>query len=348
MSPVSLRKTAHTLQTPCALTLFALLLLASVVPNARAQAIGAHRGNVGGSGGNHTIQGRIISPLGKLPESRIRITIEHSDVGTLSTVAGDDGGFIFSNLEGGTYRVTIDAGKEFEIARESVYIENDKLSYNLPVYLRLKPEANPAMAGVPKPALDLFVKALEAGQKNENEKAMSLLAEAIKLHPDFALAHSELGLLLFKSGQLDKALEEYKVAIKGLPDDASIQLNYGIALLEKKDYGEAEKQLRRAAKKMDKSPQAHMYFGVALMRRKGADEAERARNFDEAEKEFQQSIKLGGDNVARAHYYLGGLYWAKQNFKKAADELETFLKLSPKAPDAEQIRATVKDLRSKS
>ena len=348
MSPVSLRKTAHILKTPCALMLFAVLLLICAAPAARAQAIGAHRGNVAGTGGNHTIQGRIISPLGKLPESRIRITAEHTDVGTLSTVASDDGSFIFSNLEGGTYRVTIDAGKDFELARESVYIENSKASYNLPIYLRLKPEANPAMAGVPKPALDLFIKAREAVQKNENEKAMSLLTEAIKLHPDFALAHSELGLLLFKSGQLDKAIEEYKIAIKALPDDASIQLNYGIALLEKKDYVEAEKQLRRAVKKLDKSPQAHMYFGIALMRRKGADEAERARNFDEAEKEFQQSIKLGGESSARAHYYLGGLYWARQHFKKAADELETYLKLSPKAPDAEQVRATVKDLRSKS
>jgi Tfp pilus assembly protein PilF len=348
MSQVSLRNTARAPETLCALALLALLLLASAAPTARAQAIGAHRGEIAGTGGLHTIQGRIISPLGKMPESRIRITIEHTDVGTRSTVADDDGSFMFNNLERGTYRVTIDAGQEFEVARESVYIEDSKVSYNLPVYLRLKPEANPAMAGVPKPALDLFGKALEAAQKNETEKAMSLLTEAIKLHPDFALAHSELGLLLFKSGQLDKALEEYKIAIKALPDDASIQLNYGIALLEKKDYGEAEKHLRRAVKKLDKLPQARMYLGIALMRRKGADEAERARNFDEAEREFQQSIKLGGDSSARAHYYLGGLYWAKQNFKKAADELETYLKLSPKAPDAEQVRATVKDLRSKS
>jgi Tfp pilus assembly protein PilF len=314
-------------------------MLASVVPNARAQAIGAHRGNVGGSGGNHTIQGRIISPLGKLPESRIRITIEHTDVGTLSTVAGDDGGFIFNNLEGGTYRVTIDAGKEYEITRESIYIENDKLSYNLPIYLRLKPEANPAMAGVPKPALDLFGKALEAEQKNDNEKAMSLLGEAIKLHPDFALAHSELGMIYMKTNQLDKALEEHKAAVKVLPDDPGVQLNYGITLTQKKEFAEAEKQLRRGLKKFDKSAQGHMYLGVTLIALK---------RIDEAEGELRQAVKLGGDLMGAAHKYLGGIYWAKRDYKKAADELETFLKLSPKAPDAEQIRATIKDLRSKS
>lgn len=339
MPPVSFRETTHALLTLCALTLFASLLLVFATPNARAQAIGAHRGNIGGTGGSHTIQGRIINPAGKLSETRIRITIEHTDAGTRSTVAGDDGTFLFSNLEGGTYRVTIDAGNEFEVVRESVYIEESKVSYNLPIYLRLKPEANPAMAGVPRPALDLFSKALEAGQKNDNEKAISLLSEAIKLHPDFALAHSELGMIYMRTNQLDKAVEEHKAALKSLPDDPGVQLNYGIALTQKKDFAEAEKQLRRGLKKLDKSAQGHMYLGVALIALK--------KN-DEAEGELRQAVKLGGDLMGAAHKYLGGLYWGKGDLKRAADELEMYVKLMPKAPDAERIRGTIKELRSKS
>jgi Flp pilus assembly protein TadD len=339
MSPISFRKTTHTLLTFFVLMLFATLLLVTAAPHARAQAIGAHRGEIAGTGGSHTIQGRIISPLGKLPDTRIRITIEHTDSGARSTVAGDDGSFLFSNLEGGTYRVTIDAGKEYEVARESVYIEDNKVSYNLPIYLRLKPEANPAMAGVPKPALDLFGKALEAEQKNDNEKAMSLLGEAIKLHPDFALAHSELGVIYMRTNQLDKALEEHKVAAKVLPDDPVVQLNYGVALTQKKDFPEAEKQLRRALKKLDKSAQGHMYLGVTLIG---------LRKNDEAEGELQQAVKHGGDLMGAAHKYLGGIYWGKGDLKRAADELELYVKLMPKAPDAERIRGTIKELRSKS
>jgi len=33
--------------------------------------------------------------------------------------------------------------------------------------------------------------------------------------------------------------------------------------------------------------------------------------------------------------------------QQAADELEKYLKLEPKAPDAERIKGTIKDLRSK-
>lgn len=339
MSQTTLRKASQKLLALCASAIFASIIFITSVPHARAQAIGAHRGEIAGTGGRHTIQGRIISPLGKLPDTRIRVTIEHTDAGTRSAVAGDDGTFLFSNLEGGTYRVTIDAGKEYEIGRETVYIEDDKVSYNLPFYLRLKPEANPSMAGVPKPALELFGKAIEAEQKNDNEKALSLLEEAIKLHADFALAHSELGVLYMKTNRLDKALDEHKLAIKTLPDDPFVQLNYGIALTQKKDFPEAEKQLRRALKKLDKSAQGHMYLGVTLIGMKMNDEAEA---------ELQQAIKHGGDSMGAAHKYLGGIYWGKGDRKRAADELEMYVKLMPKALDAERIRGTIKELRSKS
>lgn len=324
---------------PLAILTCALLLAPAGAAHAQSQGMGAHRGDIAGStGGKLAIQGRIISPTGRLPETRIRVTLEHSDSASRTATADGEGVFNFSNLEGGTYRVTIDAGAEFEIVRESVYLEAQP-TFTLPVYLRLKPEANPALAGVPKPVLELFDKGLESARKGDNNKAIGQLNEAVALHSQFGLAHNELGLLYLKTNQLDKALESFRAAQKTLPDDPNVQLNYGMALLEKRDYAEAEKQLRRAAKKMDKSPQTHLYLGAALMRQK---------NLDEAEKELQQAVKLSGGQVGLAHKYLGGIYWARQDLKRAADELEKYLKLSPKAPDAEQIRGTVKDLRAKS
>ncbi len=111
-----------------------------------------------------------------------------------------------------------------------------------------------------------------------------------------------------------------------------------MALTQKKDFPEAEKQLRRALKRMDKSASGHMYLGVALIGLKDIDGAER---------ELQQAVKLGGNQMGAAHKYLGGIYWAKKDYKRAADALETYLKLTPKAADAEQIKGTIKDLRAK-
>jgi Tfp pilus assembly protein PilF len=334
---VSVRSSYPLFTLPRLLFLAAALFALQV--GAQAQGIGAHRGETSaGTGGSRSIQGHIISPTGRLPESRIRVTLNSSNSGARSVTAGEDGVFIFNNLETGPYELTIEAGQDFEPVHESVYISVQP-TVNLPIYLRLKPEANPSLAGVPKPAVELYVKGQEAARKGDTSKAEELLGQAVAQYPQFGLAHNELGLLHMRAGHLDKALEEYKLAAKILPDDAIVQLNYGTALTQKKEFAEAEKQLRRALKKLDKSATGHMYLGVALIGLK---------NIDEAERELQTAAKLGGDQMGAAHKYLGGIYWARKDYKKAADSLETYLKLSPKAPDAEQMRATIKELRSKS
>ena len=321
--------------------LFVFALLFALQPGARAQGIGAHRGDTAGgtAGGTRSIQGHIISPTGRLPESRVRISISSTNGGVRSATAGEDGAFIVNNLESGPYELTIDAGGEYEVAHESVYLGGLTQKVDVPVYLRLKPESNPALAGVPKAAVELYVKGQEAARKGENDKAASMLGQAITQHPQFGLAHNELGLVYMRTGKLDKALEEYKAASKSLPDDSFVQLNYGTALTQKKDFPEAEKQLRAALKRLDKSAVGHLYLGITLIGLK---------RHAEAELELEQTVRLGGDQVALAHKYLGGLYWGRKEYKRAADEIETYLKLAPKAPDAEQLRGFVKDLRSKS
>jgi regulator of sirC expression with transglutaminase-like and TPR domain len=62
---------------------------------------------------------------------------------------------------------------------------------------------------------------------------------------------------------------------------------------------------------------------------------------------MESAIANGGQDLALAHKYLGGLYLSSNRSKDAADQLEKYLELDPKAPDAERIRGTIKDLRSK-
>ncbi len=316
------------------------LLAACLLPcaEARAQGIGAHRTQGPGTGGTSTLEGNVISPTGELPDLNMQVRLVSSDGRMRIAIPDGRGIVIFRDLLSGYYTLYIEAGKDYERAEETVYIDAGKRHVTVPLFLRLRPEANPALGSVPKPAADLFVKAVAAARKGETEKAAGLLEQAIAQHESFGLAHGELGLIHLRAGRLDKALESFRAAQKSLPDDAEVQLNYGVALTQKKDFPEAEKQLRRALKKMDKSASGHFYLGVALIGLKDIDGAER---------ELQRAVKLGGSQVPSAHRYLGGIYWARKEYKRAADELETYLKLSPKAPDAEQTRAAIKDLRGK-
>jgi len=113
-------------------------------------------------------------------------------------------------------------------------------------------------------------------------------------------------------------------------------LNHGIALIEQKKFADARKPLQEALKRNDKLGTAHMYLGIAVVGLKEIPEPETA---------FLKAVKLGGDSIAQAHKYLGGIYWARKDNKKAVEELELYLLLRPNAPDAERLRKTIEELR---
>jgi regulator of sirC expression with transglutaminase-like and TPR domain len=112
---------------------------------------------------------------------------------------------------------------------------------------------------------------------------------------------------------------------------------------------EAETELRAALKINNDAPTAHMYLGVALL---SSSRDEKTKQYDmaryaEAQRELELAAASGKPEVAMAHKYLGGIYIGNKDYKRAADELELYLKLTPKAPDAERLKTTIKDLRSK-
>jgi Tfp pilus assembly protein PilF len=329
-------------------SLFTVLLLIPSI-TALAQGVGTGR-DLSDTGGQHLIGGRIYFPVQPKNDIHVKVRLESNSAPTLSTTSNADGVFRFSGINTGSYMLVVDAGDDFELFREQVDIEGGNTyaprTVQIPVYLRPKgrgPGARPgvlntALAGVPKPAVDLYDKALQAAQKNDNKKAVEHLVKAIEVHPQFGLALSELGVQYLKLGQPEKAGEALRDATKLMPDDAATHLNYGIALLNQKKFPEAEEQLRIALKKNEKSPTAHMYLGIVLISR---------NNLEEAEKELQLALSSNSTEVGAAHKYLGGVYWGKRDYKRAADELETYLKLYPKAADAERTRTAIKELRSK-
>lgn len=349
------------------------ILLLLLIPSAPLYAQGGIDNT--GTGGKHKIQGRIYFPSGRRSDvTAIKVTLESSSSESLSLIADLNGSFTFNSIAPGSYTLTVDAGKDYEIARESVYIDGPVKSRSLSsadimssdvarifnVIINLRPKSgsaeattpgvlNAALANVPKPAVELYEKALGSAQAGDSKKAVELLRAAISYYPDFTLALNEMGVQYLKLGQPDKAIEALHSSLRIKPDDFAAHLNYGIALLEKNDLAESEVQLRQALKMNDSSPTAHMYLGLALL---NVSKNTKTGHFDgnkyaEAQKELERAVSLGKNSVAMAHRYLGGIYWGNKEYKRAADEFEAYLKLVPKASDAERLRAIIKDLRGK-
>jgi tetratricopeptide (TPR) repeat protein len=98
-------------------------------------------------------------------------------------------------------------------------------------------------------ALIHLARALGQG-KEHVEEVISLCLEALRLKPDYAEAHHELGNALQAKGRLIDAVGEYHAALKLKPD-----------------YAEANKSLGDALKTQGENDESHSYLGKATRRR---------------------------------------------------------------------------------
>ena len=312
-----------------------------------------------GTGGIHSIRGYIYFPSGRKADSTIIVKLQSYNAGEITVIPDSSGTFQFTQLSPGNYTVVVQAGEDYEVYRENVYFDADvNISraggaripqspqvQTVMVHLQLKPGAahvNPgvldaALAQVPETPRKLYEKALDQSRAGDAAKAADSLKEAITLYPQFPLALNELGVQYLKLGQTQKAIETLRSAVNLSPDAFGPKLNLGIALLETTQFEEAEGLLRGALKLNTSLPTGHMYLGICLARLK---------DYTAAEKELLVAVKGSGNQLGMAQYYLGGIYWKRNDYPRAVEALETYLKLTPNANNADQVRATIRDLRS--
>ena len=313
-----------------------------------------------GLGGGNAITGMILLSTGQRLERRVSVRIQTMTRGHRVAMSDEYGKFTFQGRVSGDYTIVINKEKDFEPFSQVVSIIQPRgfppQNYNVNIRLVIKSGGagkpgvvNADTAGVPKHAMELYNKAIELAKTGDRLGAIEQLKSAITEYPGFMLAYNEMGVQYLKIGQPDKAIEVLSASLRIKPDDFTPRLNYGIALLEKREAAESEAQLRLALKKNDSSSTAHMYLGLALLNlsKNGKTRQFDAARYAEAQKELERAVSLGKNEVAMAHRYLGGIYAGNKDYKRGADELETYLKLSPKARDAETIRGLIKDLRSK-
>jgi len=319
-----------------------LVCIASAGLKGLAQAPGSSRGAASGDG-NNMITGRVHFPPGQTVDSKtVKVNLESvSAFGSMNAVTDQDGAFRFRGLNPGTYTVVVDAGKEYEVAREAVNIERQTSAggRTIQVNIILRPRvdsSNPLFANIPAAALADYQKGTAAAKKGNPKEAAEFLNKAVTTYPNFPIALNELGIQYMQLTEWDKAADTYDQLLKLKPKDAAAHLNMGIARFNQKKYDDAQGHLREALKLNSNGPSAHYYLGLTLVSLK---------QYAEAESEFEKTISNGGENLPLAHKYLGGLYMSSKKNQQAADELEKYLKLDPKANDAERIRGTIKQLR---
>lgn len=302
-----------------------------------------------GLGGGNSIEGRVIMPSGQRLERRVKVKLATMTRGDITSMTDETGRFAFRGLPGGDYTVIIDGEQEFEPATYPVNIlqfrGSPPQSYMVQIRLEVRKgtDLRPGvvsseLASAPPRARDFYTKAEELAKTGDRQGAIEQLKLAIAEYPNFMIALNELGVQYLKLNEPAKADESFQAALKIQPEAFSPLLNRGIVLILLNRFDDAEASLRRALKANQQSANAHFYLGRAI----GSQSQAR---FDEAEKEFTSSVKLGGDDMKEAHRMLAIIYSSRGDKKRAASELETYLRLAPNTPDAEQLQKVIQQLR---
>lgn len=304
-----------------------------------------------GNGGRNVLQGDIITPNGQRLDHPVMVRL-WTPRGEITTTSTGNGSFVFRQLTGGRYTVTIDAGDVFAVATEVIDIADSgsggamsRIGQTYTLQVHLRPRAAAAVTrGVvsandpPKAAIDLYNKALASVKDGHRDKAIEHLKGALVIHPTFVAALNGLGVQYLKVGNYQAASDAFTKALKITPDSFILHLNSGIALLNLSKHAEAEAQFAAATLKSETSGVAHLYRARALIG---------LNRLDDAAKELNRAVEIGGDDVKLAHRYLAGIHIEKGETLEAVRELELYLKVWPDTKEADQIKNLIKELNKK-
>ena len=162
------------------------------------------------------------------------------------------------------------------------------------------------------------------GNKGRKEDAEAEYRESLRIKPDFAFAHNNLGALLTEMGRKEDAEAEYRESLRINPDHAGAHYNLGILLTEMGREKDAEAEYREVLRINPDYADAHNNLGALLsdMGRK-----------EDAEAEYREALRINPDH-AGAHYNLGILLTEMGREEDAETEYREALRINPDYAEA--------------
>ncbi len=177
------------------------------------------------------------------------------------------------------------------------------------------------------------------GDASKATKALTSLGQSTKKQNAGAAASYWQGEILYQQKQRKQAdtawktaLTQAEKAVKADPKDATAQFYYGAALIRTKQFAQARKALQQADKNgFDKAMVRHQ-TGLSYLFQE---------NWQAAKKAFNQGLKI--EPRYAPMYFWRAMAWEKLGRKdNMLVDLDQYLKLAPKGPDAAKAKAVLK------
>lgn len=284
----------------------------------------------------------------------VELSGEFSTIGRIKT--DGTGRFVFRGLGQGRFTLRalpygtgyMEQSVEVEIAGLGVSGRPTTQFIQQDIYLR--PDKRNAQQVVPLQTSVLFVQEVPAEAERLYKSAMSDLEtdrvqngvdgleKALAIFPTYFAALQKLGTIRINQEQFEAAevLFERAVGVNEKSADSWYGLAYSLYSLRK--FVAAAAAAKKSCFYSPESLPAYLVLGMAF---RGTKE------FLEAEAAFKRALEIS-DAAPDVHWQLALLYGKEMGRPgEAAKELEAFLKLSPDAPNKEDIKKLIKHFKDK-
>lgn len=187
------------------------------------------------------------------------------------------------------------------------------------------------MAGLPAAAQQAdALKAMQAGKYDAALQAVTAERQGGTTDPATTFLAAQTFL---KMEQPDKARGEF-ARLESQGDESWKLVGRAGAALLGGDIDAARAAAQQAVEKNDGSASAHYQLGQV---------AGRQNDWPTAAREFERAAQINGQ-LAYAHYNAGLAYQKQRQNAKAAEHLQSFLRVAPEAPERQAVAAILRTL----
>lgn len=310
-------------------------------------------------GTSNSISGFVFDGNSRIPVADIYVELLDDYYSTVKRVKTDGSGrFYFGGLTAGRYKVKVlpYAKSYLEETQDATIINytfgnvRTSDSVYLDFYLRLdKRKLNIEEFGisgvvfaqeVAPEAKKLYKKGVsELENDRETEKGIDTLKKALAITPEYYDALNRIGIEYIVRKKYYEALPHLIKSIEVNQRSFSSYYAIGIAAYNLKEFTQAAEAFKTATIIDSQSIYAQFQYGRAL-RISGNDK--------DAETALLKAKSLSKDSTIPEIYWQLGLLYNKQNlYEKAADELETYLKVQQDESNKQNVKKLISTLREK-
>ncbi len=160
--------------------------------------------------------------------------------------------------------------------------------------------------------------------KGEYKKAIEAYKQAIRIDPNYAVAHYNLGVAYGKHSHYNEAIEAFKQSARINPDDAAAHSSLGNAYDSLGRYNEAIQAYKQAIRIDPDYAVAHSSLGITY----GS-----LGRLNEAIAAFKLAVRIDPDDTA-AHSNLGVTYGSLGRYNEAIEAYKQAIRIDPHFADA--------------